>query len=125
MIRLGLARELRLGRLAARRDWGYAGDFVRGMWLMLQQDTPGDFILSTGETHSVRDLCEAAFSCVGLDYREYVVPESSDVRDREGAVLVGNPMKARQVLGWEPVVSFQRLIRMMVEADLDRLQSSS
>ena len=124
-IGLGLASELRLGRLDARRDWGYAGDFVRGMWLMLQQETPDDFILSTGETHSVRDLCEIAFSCVGLDYRDYVVPDHAEPRLAEGASLVGNPAKAKRVLGWEPVVPFSQLIRMMVEADLDHFRSTS
>ncbi len=125
MIRLGLADELRLGRLDARRDWGYAGDFVRGMWLMLQHDTPDDFILSTGETHSVRDLCEAAFSCVGLDYRDYVVSDPTDLRMPDDALLAGSPAKAKRVLGWEPVVSFQKLIQMMVDADLDHLRNTS
>ncbi len=125
MIRLGRAGELRLGSLDARRDWAFAGDFVRGMWLMLRQGTPDDFILSTGETHSVRDLCETAFSCVGLDYRDYVVSEPVAGRAVEGTLVVGNPGKAKRLLGWEPAVSFEGLIRMMVEADLDRLRNAA
>ena len=98
-IRLGLDRELRLGNLDSRRDWGYAGDYVRAMWLMLQRDRPEDFVVATGETHSVRDLCEEAFSCAGLDYREYVVQESESFRSPETAQLVGNPEKARNCWG--------------------------
>lgn len=118
MIKLGLARDLRLGNLDARRDWGFAGDFVRGMWMMLQQETPGDFVLATGKTHTVRELCEEAFSCVGLDYIEYVVPEPADIRREKETLLVGDPGKARRFLGWEPAVSFRELVRMMVDADL-------
>lgn len=124
MIRLGLARELRLGNLEARRDWGFAGDFVRGMWLMLQHPEPDDFVLATGETHSVRDLCEAAFSFVGLDYREHVVSEPGEFRSSESALLVGNPAKARRLLGWEPEVSFRELVEMMVKADLESLRNA-
>ena len=124
MIRLGLARELRLGNLEARRDWGFAGDFVRGMWLMLQHPEPDDFVLATGKTHSVRDLCEAAFSCVGLDYRDHVVAEPGDFRPPEAALLVGNPAKARRLLGWKPEVSFRGLVEMMVKADLESLRNA-
>lgn len=122
MIKLGLARDLRLGNLEARRDWGFAGDFVRGMWLMLQHPEPEDFVLATGQTHSVRDLCDAAFSCVGLDYREHVIADSDDFRPSEPAVLVGNPAKARRLLGWEPQVSFREMVERMVKADLESLR---
>jgi len=118
-IRLGLDRELRLGNLDARRDWGFAGDYVRAMWLMLQRDRPEDFVLATGETHSVRDLCEEAFSRVGLDYREFVVEDAGAWRPPEKEQLVGNPEKARKLLGWKPQVTFRELIRMMVDADLE------
>ena len=122
-IKLGLAKELRLGNLDARRDWGFAGDYVRAMWLMLQQSQPDDYVLATGETHSVRDLCEEAFSHVGLDYREYVVLEAESFRSPETAQLVGNPAKARRVLGWKREVSFRDLVRMMVDADLEALRT--
>jgi GDPmannose 4,6-dehydratase len=121
-IKLGLARELRLGNLDARRDWGYAGDYVRAMWLMLQQPRPDDYVLATGETHSVRDLCEEAFSHAGLDYREYVVQEAESFRPPEAAQLVGNPAKANRVLGWKREVSFRDLVRRMVDADLEALR---
>lgn len=124
MIKLGLARDLPLGNLDASRDWGFAGDFVRGMWQMLQQETPADFVLATGKTHTVRDLCEEAFSCLGLDYRDYVVPGTTDFRREEETLLVGNPGKAQRVLGWEPFVPFQELVRMMVEADLASLRNT-
>jgi GDPmannose 4,6-dehydratase len=119
MIKLGLSKELRLGNLEARRDWGFAGDYVRAMWLMLQEPQPDDYILATGETHSVRDLCEEAFSHLGLDYREYVVTEEESFRSPEAAQLVGNPGKARRALGWERTVSFRDLVRRMVDADLE------
>ena len=121
-IKLGLSRELRLGNLEARRDWGFAGDYVRAMWLMLQQPQPDDYVLATGETHSVRDLCEEAFSHLGLDYREYVVLEAESFRAPEAAQLVGNPGKAQRVLGWKPEVSFRDLVRKMVDADLEALR---
>jgi GDPmannose 4,6-dehydratase len=121
-IKLGLARELRLGNLDARRDWGFAGDYVQAMWLMLQQPQPDDYVLATGETHSVRELCEEAFSTMGLDYREYVLTEEVCFRPPESAQLVGNPAKARRVLGWKPQVSFRDLVRMMVEEDLEALR---
>jgi len=121
-IKLGLARELRLGNLDARRDWGFAGDYVRGMWLMLQQPLPDDYVLATGETHSVRELCEEAFSHLGLDYREHVTKEAESFRPPETAQLVGNPAKSRRVLGWKPMVPFRDLVRMMVEADLEAVR---
>ncbi len=121
-IKLGLADELRLGNLEAKRDWGYTGDYVRAMWLMLQQDEPDDFVIGTGETHSVRELCETAFSYVGLDYRDYVVQDPRFFRPAEVDLLVADPSKAREALGWEPRVSFSELIHMMVDADLERLE---
>jgi GDPmannose 4,6-dehydratase len=122
-IKLGLARELRLGNLDARRDWGFAGDYVKAMWLMLQQPQPDDYVLATGETHSVRDLCEEAFSHAGLDYREHVVQEAESFRPPETAQLVGNPAKAHRVLGWKREVSFRDLVRTMVDADIAALQA--
>jgi len=121
-IKLGLATELRLGNLDARRDWGFAEDYVRAMWLMLQQPKPDDYVLATGETHSVRDLCESAFSHVGLDYRKHVVQEAESFRPPETAQLVGNPAKADLVLGWKREVSFRDLVRKMVDADLEALR---
>ena len=119
-IKLGLARELRLGNLEARRDWGFAGDYVRAMWLMLQQNVPDDYVVGTGHTWSVRQLCESAFGCVGLDYRDYVVQDERYFRPAEVDLLVADPSKACRVLQWQPEVSFQQLIEMMVEADLAR-----
>ena len=124
MIKLGHSKELRLGNLEARRDWGYAGDYVRAMWLMLQQPQPDDYVLATGETHSVRALCEEAFSYLGLDYHEYVVLDAESFRAPETSQLVGNPGKAHRILGWETTVSFRDLVRMMVEADLEALRAS-
>jgi GDPmannose 4,6-dehydratase len=122
-ISLGRERELRLGDLDARRDWGYAGDFVRAMWLMLQAGSSGDYVLATGETHSVRELCETAFSRVGLDWRDHVRQEAeSVVRLPETSLLAGNAGKAKRELGWEPRVPFDELVGMMVEADLASLQ---
>lgn len=120
-IKLGLAHELRLGNLEARRDWGFAGDYVAGMWMMLQQDEPQDFVLGTGVTHSVREFCELAFSHLGLDYRKYVVQDPRFFRPAEVDLLVADPAKAHQQLGWRPAVSFAELVRMMVEADLKRV----
>jgi GDPmannose 4,6-dehydratase len=119
-IKLGLARELRLGNLDARRDWGYAGDYADAMWRMLQQDTPDDYVIGTGQTWSVRQLCEAAFSSVGLDYKDYVVQDPRYFRPAEVDLLVADPSKAKRQLGWEPTVSFQELVEMMVRADMDR-----
>lgn len=122
MISLGQEKELRLGRLDARRDWGFAGDYVEAMWLMLQHSQPDDYIVATGETHSVRDLCEAAFSHVGLDYRNFVVEDPGNVRCEERGLLVGDPSRAHRVLGWRPTISFQELVRMMVDADLESIR---
>jgi GDPmannose 4,6-dehydratase len=124
-IKLGLADQLALGNLDARRDWGYAGDYVRAMWLMLQQDQPDNYVVSTGETHSVQELCEAAFSYVDLDWKEHIVQDSRFMRPAEVDLLVGDASKAGQVLGWEPNVSFKELIEMMVKADLDRHQKGA
>jgi GDPmannose 4,6-dehydratase len=120
-IKLGLANELRLGNLDARRDWGFAGDYVAGMWMMLQRDEAEDFVLGTGVTHSVREFCELAFSHLGLDYRQYVVQDPRFFRPAEVDLLVADPTKAHQKLGWRPTVSFEELVRMMVEADLKRV----
>ncbi len=120
-IKLGLAKELRLGNLEARRDWGFAGDYVRAMWLMLQQGEPDDYVVGTGRTHSVRELVDLAFRCVGLDWEPYVKVDPALVRPAEVDVLQADPSKARRVLGWGPEVSFEQLIAMMVEADLQRL----
>jgi GDPmannose 4,6-dehydratase len=121
-IKLGLSQELRLGNLDARRDWGYAGDYVKAMWQMLQQDLPDDYVVGTGETHSVRELCEVAFGYLGLDWEEYVVVDPEFYRPAEVDLLVSNPAKARTRLGWAPEVSFEGLIEMMVDADLAHLK---
>jgi GDPmannose 4,6-dehydratase len=123
-IKLGLAKELRLGNLDARRDWGYAGDYVEAMWLMLQQRVPRDYVIGTGETHSVRDLVELAFSRVGLDYREYVVSDPRYYRPAEVDLLLADPRVARKELGWTPKVSFKELVEMMVDADMARLSAT-
>lgn len=120
-IKAGLQKELRLGNLEARRDWGYAKDYVRAMWLMLQQDEPEDFVIGTGETKSVREFCEAAFGYVGLNYQDYVVQDPLFYRPAEVDLLVSDPSKAREKLGWFPTVGFDELVRLMVEADLARL----
>ncbi|MGQ0602373.1 MAG: GDP-mannose 4,6-dehydratase [Anaerolineales bacterium] len=122
-INLGLAKEVRLGNLDAQRDWGFAGDYVRAMWLMLQQATADDYVIATGETHSVRELCEVAFAHVGLDYHDFVVQDPKFYRPAEVDLLIGNPEKAGRILGWEPQVSFRQLVEMMVEADLDALKN--
>jgi GDPmannose 4,6-dehydratase len=119
-IKLGLQRELRLGNLDARRDWGFAGDYVEAMWRMLQQDAPEDFVIGTGETWSVRDFCDAAFRTVGLDWREYVVQDERYFRPAEVDLLVADPSRAEARLGWSRQVGFDELVRMMVEADLAR-----
>jgi GDPmannose 4,6-dehydratase len=121
-IKLGLQKELRLGNLDARRDWGYAPEYVRAMWLMLQQDQPEDYVIATGETHSVRELVEIAFEHAGLDWRKYVVQDPQLCRPAEVDLLVGNASKAHRVFGWTPEVTFTRLIRLMVDADLARVQ---
>jgi GDPmannose 4,6-dehydratase len=121
-IKLGLANELRLGNLEARRDWGFAGDYVRAMWLMLQQDTPDDYVVATGETHSVEEFVEETFSYLDLDWRQYVVQDPKFYRPAEVDLLVGDPSKAGRVLGWEPNVDFRGLVRLMVDADLAALK---
>ena len=124
-IKLGLAKELRLGNLAARRDWGYAGDYVQAMWLMLQQPTGDDYVVATGETHSVQELVELAFGCVGLDWRQYVREDPAFLRPAEVDLLIGDATKARTTLGWKPQVTFAGLVEMMVDADVARLRGAS
>jgi GDPmannose 4,6-dehydratase len=124
-IKLGLDKELRLGNLESQRDWGFAGDYVKAMWLMLQQDQPGDFVVATGQTQSVRRFCELAFNYVGLDYRDYVVLDERFMRPAEVDLLVGDSSCAREVLGWRPETSFEDLVRMMVEADVALLRGQS
>jgi GDPmannose 4,6-dehydratase len=119
-IKLGLAKEIRLGNLDARRDWGFAGDYVRAMWLMLQQDTPDDYVVGTGHTWSVRQLCETAFEHVGLDYHDHIVQDERYFRPAEVDLLVADAGKARDILRWEPDVTFKQLVAMMVDADLAR-----
>ena len=122
-IKLGLQRELRLGNLDARRDWGFAGDYVDAMWRMLQRDAPDDYVVGTGVTSSVADLCDIAFSCVGLDYREFVVQDPKFFRPAEVDLLVADPTKARRELDWAPRVDFRQLVEMMVDADLARYRA--
>jgi GDPmannose 4,6-dehydratase len=117
-IKLGLSRELRLGNIDAKRDWGYALDYVKAMWLMLQQDKPDDFVIASGETHSVRELLEIAFTHLGLDYRDFVVMDKNLIRPAEVDLLSGDFSKAKRVLGWQPQVSFPELIKMMVDSDM-------
>jgi GDPmannose 4,6-dehydratase len=124
-ISLGFQRELRLGTLDARRDWGFAGDYVDAMWRMLQQPAPDDYVIGTGETHSVRELCEVAFARVGLDWRQYVVQDERFMRPAEVDLLVADATKARHQLGWEPRVDFQGLVEMMVDADVARHRSAA
>jgi len=121
-IKLGLAQELYLGNLDAKRDWGYAGDYVRAMWLMLQQPQPDDYVIATGRNHTVRDFCREAFSYVGLDYEKYVKVDPRLVRPAEVDILLGDPAKAKAKLGWEPKVSFEQMVRMMVDSDLEYYQ---
>jgi GDPmannose 4,6-dehydratase len=118
-IKLGLQKKLYLGNLDAKRDWGFAGDYVEAMWLMLQQDDPDDYIIATGETHSVRSFCEAAFGEVGLEYQDFVEFDARYLRPAEVDVLLGDPRKARERLGWQPRVTFSELVTMMVEHDLE------
>ncbi len=122
-IKLGLADELALGNLDARRDWGFAGDYVQAMWLMLQQDQPDDYVVGTGETHAVQELCDAAFSHVGLDWHDYVVQDPRFMRPAEVDLLISNPTKARERLAWIPEVTFTELIQMMVDADIQVLSA--
>lgn len=124
-IHLGLTKELRMGNLEAQRDWGFAGDYVRAMWSMLQQPEPCDYLVATGVAHSVRDLCRIAFEHVGLDYEKYVVQDERLYRPAEVDHLLGNATKARTELGWEPTIGFEELVKMMVDADVARLASHS
>jgi len=121
-IKLGLSKQLRLGNLDARRDWGFAGDYVKAIWLMLQQDQPEDFVIGTGETHTVREFCEIAFAHVGLDYEDFVVQDPRFYRPAEVDALVSDPSKAGRQLGWEVQVTFPELVVMMVNADLERVK---
>ncbi len=121
-IKLGMTDHVSLGNLDSQRDWGYAGDYVRAMWLMLQQDTPDDYVVGTGETHSVQELCEVAFARAGLDWRKHVRQDPRFMRPAEVDLLISDPSKAKAKLGWEPEVSFKQLIEMMVDADIALLQ---
>lgn len=124
-IKLGLQNELRMGNLDAKRDWGFAGDYVKAMWLMLQQDKADDYVISTGETHTIEELVEIAFSHVGLNWRDYVVVDQKFVRPAEVDLLLGDCTKAKTELGWELEVGFEQLVKMMVDSDLEKLKSSS
>jgi len=119
LIKHGLAHELRLGNLDAKRDWGFAGDYVAAMWMMLQQKTPDDFVIATGENHSVREFAEIAFARAGLKWKDYVVVDSKFMRPAEVHLLLGNPVKARKELGWKPKLSFRGLVELMVDSDLE------
>jgi GDPmannose 4,6-dehydratase len=123
-IALGLADKLPLGNLDAKRDWGYAPDYVRAMWLMLQQDAPDDYVIATGRTHSVRDLCKVAFEHVDLDWERYVYVNQADMRPAEVDLLIGDPAKAKAKLGWAPTVTFEQMIQKMVDADLAALKKA-
>jgi GDPmannose 4,6-dehydratase len=120
-IKLGLGTELRMGNLEARRDWGFAGDYVEAMWLMLQQERPDDYVIATGETHTVRELVETAFDRVDLEYQKFVVEDPAFFRPAEVDLLIGDPAKAREKLGWTPKTTFKELVHRMVDADLARL----
>ncbi len=122
-IKLDLTNEIRVGNLDAQRDWGFAGDYVEAMWLMLQQDTPDDYVIATGKTHTVERLLDVAFSCVDLDWKQYTVQDEKFMRPAEVDLLVGSPAKAHARLGWEPTVTFEEMIQQMVEADIDRIQT--
>jgi len=122
-IKLGLANELRLGNLDAKRDWGFAGDYVEAMWMMLQQDEPDDYVIATGETHSVKEFVELAFRAAGLDWQKYVVIDPKFLRPAEVELLIGSPKKAKENLGWSPKVGFPELVAMMVEEDLRTLKA--
>ncbi|MEY4667852.1 MAG: hypothetical protein RL518_551 [Pseudomonadota bacterium] len=122
-IKLGLSSELRLGNLDARRDWGFAGDYVEAMWLMLQQDTPDDYVIATGETHTVKELVQVAFDHAGLDWEKHVKLDPAFIRPAEVDLLIGDPAKAKKNLGWTPKVSFEQLVKMMVDSDIQRLSA--
>jgi GDPmannose 4,6-dehydratase len=120
-IKLGLAAEVRLGNLQAKRDWGFAGDYVRAMWLMLQQDKPEDYVIGTGQTHSVEEFVQIAFDHVGLEWRDHVTVDPQFLRPAEVDLLLANPTKARRMIAWKPEVSFEQLVRLMVDSDLAHL----
>jgi GDPmannose 4,6-dehydratase len=122
-IKLGMAKELRLGNLESQRDWGFAGDYVVAMWLMLQQEKPDNYVIGMGETHSVREFCEVAFSHVDLDYKDFVVVDERFYRPAEVDLLISDPAKSRNQLKWEPDVSFNELVTMMVDSDMNRLKN--
>jgi len=122
LIKMGLATELRLGNLDARRDWGYAGDYVKAMWLMLQQESPGDYVIASGAIHSIREILEVAFGGLGLKWEDYVVQDEALMRPAEVHLLQGDPSKARRELGWQPQVTFTQLIEMMLDADMEALK---
>lgn len=122
-IKLGMSKELRLGNLDARRDWGFAGDYVEAMWLMLQQDSPDDYVIATGETHTVEKLVDVAFSHAGLKWKDYVRQDPAFLRPAEVDLLIGDPSKAHKQLGWKPRVSFEQMIQMMVDSDIERLSN--
>jgi GDPmannose 4,6-dehydratase len=122
-IKLGLAHELRIGNLDAQRDWGFAGDYIQAMWLMLQQDEPDDFVIATGKTHSVERLIDIAFSTVNLNWKDYTIQDERFMRPAEVDLLIGDATKASQKLGWEPTISFEQLVQMMVESDLQLLKT--
>ena len=121
-IKAGVADEVRLGNLEAKRDWGFAGDYVEGMWRILQAESPDDYVLAMGETHTVREFCDIAFSHVGLDYERFVKVDQRFIRPAEVELLLGSPAKAKEKLGWEPKVSFRGLVEMMVDADVERVR---
>ena len=120
-IKLGLAETLRLGNIDARRDWGHARDYVKAMWLMLQQDRPDDYVIATGRTSTVRDMCQIAFDCVDLRMEDHVLIDPALFRPAEVEILLGDATKAREKLGWQPIISLEAMIREMVRADLERL----
>jgi GDPmannose 4,6-dehydratase len=122
-IKLGMGKELRLGNLESQRDWGFAGDYVDAMWRMLQQDEPDNFVVGTGETHSVQEFCEIAFGRVDLDYKKYVIVDERYYRPAEVDLLISDPSKAAKVLGWQPKVTFKQLVEMMVDSDMKRLSA--
>lgn len=124
-IKLGLSNELRLGNLDAKRDWGFAGDYVKAMWLVLQQDEPEDYVIATGATHSVKDLVQIAFDYVNLNWEDYVIVDPKFVRPTEVDLLLGDSKKARKKLGWKPAVDFKSLIKMMVDADLEKVKNNT
>lgn len=125
MISLGLVKELRIGNLEAQRDWGFAGDYVRAMWMMLQQDEPDDYVIATGRTHTVKHLCETAFNVVDLNWENHTVQDERFMRPAEVDLLIGDASKAKRILGWEPEVTFEQMVEMMVKSDYDRLKAEN